>query len=511
MVPRLSAILRAVLCGTALHSVINLYLFRHLTELPQQQQRRRRRRVNFGHLKHQNASSITSRPPPPLHQIFRELLTSDTDTLLATTQTKRWTPSLQYLIDHVLLQSNRNPSDDDDDDDNHSVFDSQLEAERCRRYRFRYNPRRKTTTRRRIFWGSLIADDSWHTILMAAVEGYGMFHTVALVESNTTQTLTPRPWRFSSHSSLEWEAITHPQLWGPATRVSVDPYIHNETTILKNFNDTSHGKPLWLHRENMQRDWIIKRWKANGMTAQDIGYLSDIDEIVSRDFLLALQTCEVKPFLQDVQSNQYCLQPMVTAPAMVLEGSPMCIEKGRRWHHPNLIIGECIEGIGNSSMHPTVQREPRYGAMMRVKDWERRVQVAEKHDLRYPLWSATDMRMEDGVWPAKDTFPVAFHFHNFFDSIDTIRTKYSTYGHPVEDAGTLELQNISMDLDFMVDCLLDDPGTGNRWQRDLVNWTADQSSRHTTPRAFRLAPEYPLLRHQEMQQMARDVVRRSIS
>lgn len=52
------------------------------------------------------------------------------------------------------------------------------EWERCRRYsqrnKLEYRGRRR---RRRIFWGSLVADDSWHTLAGVALEAYGIFRT----------------------------------------------------------------------------------------------------------------------------------------------------------------------------------------------------------------------------------------------------------------------------------------------------------------------------------------------
>jgi hypothetical protein len=56
-----------------------------------------------------------------------------------------------------------------------------LERERCQRFLWDYDPNR-AIKRRRIFWGSLIADDSWHTLTMAALEYYGVRQSVQAKE-----------------------------------------------------------------------------------------------------------------------------------------------------------------------------------------------------------------------------------------------------------------------------------------------------------------------------------------
>ena len=52
------------------------------------------------------------------------------------------------------------------------------------------------TRRRRIFAGSLLADDSWHSLGSSALESYGIYHSITFVESNRTQSYEPRSLRF---------------------------------------------------------------------------------------------------------------------------------------------------------------------------------------------------------------------------------------------------------------------------------------------------------------------------
>jgi hypothetical protein len=53
---------------------------------------------------------------------------------------------------------------------------------------------------RQLFWGSLLANNSWHALGIAALEGHRIFHTAAFVESNHTQTFALRRRRFNTGS-----------------------------------------------------------------------------------------------------------------------------------------------------------------------------------------------------------------------------------------------------------------------------------------------------------------------
>lgn len=150
--------------------------------------------------------------------------------------------------------------------DFYEELNATYEAERCQKYDFNYTGR---TTRRRVFYGSLIADDSWATIAISALEHYGILNTVAFVESNRTQTFHWRDIRFGKGTE---NLKLLRKLFGKQTRVSADYYV-NEDYYLQS-----------LGREHDQRSLIIERWKQNGMRKDDIGYLADVDEVLTRDF-----------------------------------------------------------------------------------------------------------------------------------------------------------------------------------------------------------------------------------
>jgi hypothetical protein len=316
---------------------------------------------------------------------------------------------------------------------NDEQFNQTVEAERCQRYNLEYKGR---TTRRRVFYGSLIADDSWTTISTAALENYGLFHTASFVESNLTQMNIQREMRFAP-ASENLDLLQKRGLFGPETKVEVD-YYFNEDRGLNS-----------LGRENDQRALIIERWRQNGMGVDDIGYLGDVDEMFSRDFMRAMMICEVEQF----DHHDHCKGSVkAIGSTVVFEGGPLCITK-RRWYHPDLIIGECIEGIGDSTIHPTFERT--WKGTGWLSDGYR-----ELNTTHGPLHNAADFRMTGGgfMYSGGVGFNyVGYHFHNFFPSIEVLRKKYKTYGHPVNDALDIHLGSIHEDVASMVYCGLGQP------------------------------------------------------
>ena len=66
------------------------------------------------------------------------------------------------------------------------------------------------------------------------------------------------------------------------------------------------------------------------MRDDDIAIMRNADEIFTRDFLRAMQICDIAEFRPD----QNCKAPKVIANTVVFESSPNCPTKDRRWHHP---------------------------------------------------------------------------------------------------------------------------------------------------------------------------------
>jgi hypothetical protein len=111
------------------------------------------------------------------------------------------------------------------------------------------------------------------------------------------------------------------------------------------------------------------------------------------------------------------------------------------------MIGECVDQIGDLSKHPRGKRE--WPDTQNVKDHTiyhgyrssgygmhggySLYHAENKFDsghIPYPLYYATDQRMEGGNQiQKKDGSPTGYHFHNFFESEKDIHHKYLTYGH----------------------------------------------------------------------------------
>jgi len=344
----------------------------------------------------------------------------------------------------LLLQIAQTPRPIPDD-----VINITMEQQRCRRHGLQYGNR---TTRRRIFWGSLLADDSWHAIGSVALETYGIFDLAVFVESNLTQSLYHRDIRFFPGSEA-WDVVTKSGIFGPTTKVIVDYYYSKDP----NLRD--------LGREHGQRALIIDRWKKEGMTKDDIGYVSDADETFNRDFLRAMQVCLVPEF----EFHNHCELPLVRADSWTFEGSLRCLTSLMK-NTPSLVIGECIDKIGDSTKHPKPERgwngigwmsdgwtkKGKFASLPKPTNNETgNINGAGTTTLYYPLLNAADFRRLRGHTYRKS----GYHFHNFFPSIVALRFKYKTYGHPVRNAQDerMPVENIHSDIEAMVSCLMDRP------------------------------------------------------
>lgn len=327
-------------------------------------------------------------------------------------------------------------------------IDPKIESERCARYGYKYGGRK---SRRRIFLGSLIAEDSWHPIAAHAAEAYGLYHTVAFTESSTTTSsrqgyVATRELRFTT-GSFDLKVLQS-GIFGPSTKVTVDFY-HDDKS-----NRIGHDGKEYFLQEDLQREVSLKRFKQNGMTTDDIAIFSDLDEVFSRDFLLAAQICEIPSFVK----GQNCRYPKIVASAMTFEATPECVTSNRLWFHPDMVIGECVDTIGDSNIHKPLKRL--------FKDKGRRLpgygkdpyDYFDKKNLFLPLWQAVDFRTTPGGDMLKDVDGnhIAFHFRNFFDSIHDVRYKFATCTHAKSTAWTHPLRILNPELNMTVNCVKGD-------------------------------------------------------
>jgi len=372
-------------------------------------------------------------------------------------------------------------------------IDPPSEAMRCQKY-FPDNHQnthlyKANGQRRRIFLGSLIADDSWHTLGAIAMETYGIYTSVVFVESNRTQTGAARELRFVN-GTIEHKLLVESDLFGPDTAVTVENFFYE--------GEVDGGG---LIREHRQRDVIFKAWKRLGMRDDDIGVLSDADETPTRDFLRAVQICDIPQLRVEEQD---CHSPKLVVSSMVFEGSPECMTVTRKWMHPDFMLGKCIEGVGDDRYKLSARQRKRefawradkFSAKFNYSGWP-------KENELYPLWNPADFRRDTGgfsiMFEDVDYLPfrmghTGFHFHNYFETTQQLRTKYMTYGHPVQTADEMAIGEIHPDLDLMVDCVLGKPSHENK-HRTLPKRLHDFEGR--IPVAYELNG-YTMARHLEL-------------
>lgn len=300
------------------------------------------------------------------------------------------------------------------------------------------------------------------------------------------------PWTFGNKRLSNVSRVQY----GPSTRVLVDQYVDA---------DLEQIKTGWLIQQ-VQRDRIVEVWKEQGMTTEDIGILSDADEVFSRDFLRALQICDVPRF----RPGQDCSSPKVVGSTLVFEGSPNCITSNRRWFHPDAIIGECIHGIGNTTRNPPVPRSfmgvkgPFKGA---ASSWK------SKDGSAAPLWNGVDYRSREGGGIVKGPVAAkhqltAFHFHNFFVSQETFSWKYINRGQNVRNADKLALEMIDPDVMVMVNCATGQyrdalPGVKyTQYEQNVSSLYYDPSFVDFMPVAFQ-SLAYRNARHADLQEIIR--------
>jgi Glycosyltransferase family 17 len=200
-------------------------------------------------------------------------------------------------------------------------IDAKPPEERCAAFGVSPIPNAKLN-RRRLFFGSMLADENLDVLTIHAMEAHGIYHAVAFVESNTTHSGAARTMRFHNATKEEmW--IRHSNMFGNETKVLVEYWLEDMPGL------------KGMDREVEQRQPIVTMWKRAGMTRDDVAVMADVDEIPSRNFLRALQECDF-PELQR-QELPSCQKPKMLLSTLVFESSPHCISK-RGWYHPDVIL-----------------------------------------------------------------------------------------------------------------------------------------------------------------------------
>mmetsp|Transcript_56957 Transcript_56957/g.138757 ORF Transcript_56957/g.138757 Transcript_56957/m.138757 type:complete len:582 (-) Transcript_56957:722-2467(-) len=313
---------------------------------------------------------------------------------------------------------------------------------------------------RRIFFGSLIANESWEMIEAHAIEVQDLYHVIAFVESNTTQNRSPRLLRYGPGSEKRTQ-LQESGLFGNSTKVMMGQWLYNWPDLRE------------LDREVEQRNKVVDLWIEAGMTRDDVGILADLDEIVARDFLRAIRLCDFPKLRRQYEDENppSCKLPKIVLSSVQFEGSPGCIKKDS-WYHPDVILGQCLEGVGDPTGRavPVRQHKRQYG--IRRNEWGRHSLDDYPPDIMnfstglFPLFSGRDIRTVIGTHDRLSNYAetpgqgvdaawgTAFHLHNWFEGNDmaTLRHKYLTYGHPNFLAAKAPLWMLDEDIDILVRC-----------------------------------------------------------
>jgi hypothetical protein len=332
--------------------------------------------------------------------------------------------------------------------------------------------------------------EEYSSILAHAAEVHGLYHTVLLVESNSTTSSDEsqsRKTRFHA-GSTERRALQESGIFGPSTKVDVDIYIDHP--------EDRKDHLIYDGVETMMRTRISHMWKQNGMRENDIGIISDLDEMFSRDFLLAAQSCDIPEF----RPNQDCHTPKLLGRTLVFESSPECISE-KHWFHPDMILGECIDGVGDSSVHKPGKRFWN-GTGPRIKGYgEEDDYSLMPNTTMYPLWTSEEMRTFAGGRQAG----IGFHLHNFFLSTSDLRKKYLTYSHPVSGAMKLPLGKLHENIDFAVNCVTgrlgDVADASKKLTEGWLQGNDDDDDGLLRPVLYQQSAEYREARHQELRDM----------
>ena len=369
------------------------------------------------------------------------------------------------------------------DDD---TIDQNVERERCQEYGFAYDESR--TTRRRLFFGSMIADEAFSVLQTVATEARDVFHTVAFIESNTTGAFVPRDWRFPPQSNRRRMLGT---LYGNSTTVTVDYYISGNETMSfiqkLHLPGTSQAYKQMLF-EHQIRQQVLERWGRNGMKPEDVAVFADADEMFTRDFLRALQICDIAEF----RPGQDCRAPKILGSAHVFEASPECIVDGMKLWKPDALIGECLDTIGNSTLHPPPKRifkdRQNFRSEGHGRDGKTYDHYFAMHGSRamykgrkmYPLWTPADIR---GVGGGRQVTRkvTSFHLHNNFESGEELRTKYLKYAEDIPRAANVPLSLIHEDIALAVACVYRWKDMGKSRKRLVGGFSAIDGQSGSTP------------------------------
>mmetsp|Transcript_14966 Transcript_14966/g.28596 ORF Transcript_14966/g.28596 Transcript_14966/m.28596 type:complete len:270 (-) Transcript_14966:158-967(-) len=208
---------------------------------------------------------------------------------------------------------------------------------------------------------------------------------------------------------------------------------------------------------DMARNVIVEEWKDMGMTTEDVAYMSNVDGMFARDYINAIKYCETPEFKYELHR---CVHNRVKTFGhnQVYETSPECVSRTKTHDHPEVMIGSCLEGIGNTTMNRLAPRDDT--GVNRAKGWSCADRGEENgiKDQAYPLWSGADFRSLCGGKQTRFRASLhqnyaAFHFRNWFNTPRDMRLKHTTQDKLYEKS----MDDLGEDMRITYRCLRDIP------------------------------------------------------
>lgn len=186
---------------------------------------------------------------------------------------------------------------------------------------------------------------------------------------------------------------------------------------------------------------------------------------------------------------------------LVFESSPECISD-EQWFHPDMILGEqCIDAVGDSSVHKNPGKRSWNGTGPRIKEGYGKEDDYSlmPNTTMYPLWTSEEILR---TFAAGRQVGIGFHIHNFFLSTSDLRNKYLTYSHPITGAMKLPLGKLQENINFAVNCATGRLGDVAGVSKKLIEqgWF-QRNDDGLRPVIYQQSAEYRDSRHQELRDM----------
>jgi hypothetical protein len=144
-----------------------------------------------------------------------------------------------------------------------------------------------------------------------------------------------------------------------------------------------------------------------------------------------------------------------------------------------MVIGACVNGIGDETRHPPPPDRNYDKRNYSGKGWGLNCEYTIMkqnstlwNNRMFPLYDGADFRRRCGTRIRRRPREVseggsnkssingrhtAFHFHNWFANVHSIRHKYGTYGHAHQDASEMRVKDLNADTAVMYQCALGRP------------------------------------------------------